>query len=625
MQAGVQVHRQGPREALVVIALLAATAALVIPMPSYGDTIAGNVLLTLLIAAVAIEALPINFPDRAGVTLTVLPAALLWHYSGVFAASVAAGAAVAIVHRVRQVPEPVLSGAVAISSVWIADIAWNVVRTLAPHYIVTATPWVGTLVFGVTFSLVAPVFAALLMGRDNGPFEPISSLIMTPLAITLIELVRTHPEQGAALLPLLMISFGGILLLVRSNVNVSTLHHQVAQLARRNEEIAQALAVERDAIAAIVAYSGDGIFTVDPDLHIRRFNPALAAIVGRSEESALGRTAAEMLGPGHSPAVVGALLTEALREGRAMRVDSSVAGADGPRELRTSYSAIPGPDGSVALGVGVVHDVTQEREEARVREDYFSLVTHDLRNPLTAIVGNTHLLDREVTRTYGEGAPVRRMVGQIEQANGRLLRLVNNLLELQRIEGGQDLMDPECVALRPLLDDLAAEFAGDAAEKRQHISVAGSDLEAWADPTWVREIVTNLLSNAIKYTPAEGSITLSVAQASEHTAIEVADTGYGLVPGELDKLFTKFFRSKRPEVREARGSGLGLALAKRMAERMGGDITVRSTVGVGSVFTVVLPSSGTRGAISAPPNGPVPGGDPRAQELEALIMSLSRP
>jgi len=612
----------GLRDAASAATLVGATLTLVLSAPATGERPIGSVLLTLLCAAIAIEALPLNFPDRIGVTLTALPATLLWHDAGPFVAAVVAGGTISIVHAWRRQPTPILRAAVAIVAVWAADGLAAASQIIVPPTISGVgiaggnAPWVAIAVFGGAFSLVAAALGAILLGAGRGPFEPISSLIMAPLAIVLIELVD---RRGEDLLPLLLVSVGGILLLVRSSVNVATLHRRVSLLARRNEEIAQALTVERDTIAAVVAYSGDGIFTVDGTLRIRHVNPALAALTGQSEEGAVGRAAADVLGPNHSPAIVGDLLRQALREGRAVRVDSILDRPEGQRELTTTYSVIPDPDGSLALGVGVVRDVTQEREEARLREDYFSLVTHDLRNPLTAIIGYTYLLDRELTAALGDDAPARRRIKQIDGANARLLRLVNNLLELQRIESGHELLRPETVPLRPLLDEVVAEFGDAAASRDQRLDVSGPELPALADRTWVHEILANLVSNAVKYTPPGGTISLSLEYHDGFAAVNVADTGYGLVPDELERLFTKFFRSKRPELRASNGTGLGLALAKSMAARMGGDITVRSTVGVGSVFTVLLPlTSGT--AVPLPESAARDAAAP-----EAISMSLSRP
>ncbi len=616
--------RRALHEAATAAVLAGAAAALALPMPSTTEHVSGPVLLILLAATVLVELLPINYPDRAEATLSTLPVILLWYYLGPFAAAVAAGSAITFVHLARRQPSPLLAAAIAIVSIVFANGVSALVLAAAPPTVVETATWLGAAVFGVVYSLFAPLLGLLVLGLRQGPFEPISGLTMTPVAIALIELVVQRSSQdmvSPALLGLLLASFGGIILLVRSNVNVLTLNRQVNMLAARNEEIAQALAVERDALAAIVAFSGDGIFTIDRQLKIERFNPALAALTGVREESAVGRGAADVLGPAHAAATVGAVLQTAAREGRTVRIGSTVASPEGQRELTTTYSAIPDLQGGIALGVGVVRDVTQEREEARIREDYFSLVTHDLRNPLTGVVNYTHLLQKEIEHTSNEDAPARRYVGLLAQSNDRLLRLVENLLELQRIESTHDLLKTEPVALEGLLGEIVDEFRPTAAEHDQRLALTPALLTVQGDPVWVREIVSNLLSNAIKYTPNGGAIAIAAEATGPFASIAVSDTGYGLVPEELDKLFTKFFRSKRPEMRQTRGSGLGLALAKSMAARMGGNITVRSTVGAGSTFTIVLPLATASGSL--PPQSSQPDDDAR-EGLENFILSLSQ-
>ncbi len=580
------IRRPSLRETMTLALLGVALAAMVWPIPEGTSQASGMALLALIAAPFFVEGLPLNFPDRAGVTLSVLPLTLLWYYCGPVVAALAAAVSILTIALLHRRELPAVGAARAIVAVWAAHLLAREGVVIAPAALRHAAgPNLGVILFVVAFALVAPLLS-LLAGDESPRPEPFSSLVMAPLAVILVNLTA---QRGMAMLPIFLLGTGAILLLVRSNVNVMTLHRQVSRLVRHGEIIAQELRVERDTSAAIVNYSGDGIFTVDRSLRIRHFNPALAALAGLREEGAVGRPAEEILGPQHAPTVVGDALRRALREGRAVRIESPLQTPEGVREITTSYTAIPGPNGNVELGIGVVRDVTEEKEQARVREDFFSLITHDLRNPLTAIIGNTQLLERELERSLDERALAHRLVGRIEKANEQLLRLVNNLLELQRLESGRELLQPQPVALRPLLEDLAGEFRGAALERGLTVRLTGPDIPAWADPTWSREILANLFSNAIKYTPQGGTIDLLIEPRGGQVAVAVTDTGYGLVPEELEKLFTKFFRSKRPEIRGAGGTGLGLALAKRMAERMGGDIQVRSTVGVGSTFTVVLP------------------------------------
>lgn len=563
--------------------LAIAILALVVPTPVGMDNVPSILLLSLLAAALFVEGLPLDFPDRAAVTLSVLPAALLWHYFGPYVAATGIGASIAAMRLLRRQPAPAVSAACAIIAVWSAHL---LTRAITPHLpIHTFDPRIGVGIFCLVYATVSPALSALV-GDANPRPEPISSLVMLPLVIVLIDLAQW---RGTQMLPIFLLGSGAILLLVRSSVNMMTLNRRAATLSRQAEESAAAFEVERDILAAVVKYSGDGIFTVDRDLRIRHFNPALTALTGLREEMVVGRPIEEVLGPQHAPAIVGDALRRAMREGRAMRIDSELETPDGRREFTTGYTAVTGPGGGFVHGVGGVHDVTEEKEQARIRDDFFSLVTHDLRSPLTTMMGNTYLLEQELSRSLDESATARRLVGRVEEANERLLRLVNNLLELQRIDSGRDLMHPLPVFLRPLIEDLVEEFRDAALKRAQTICFTGPSLRAWGDQTWCREILANLLSNAIKYTPEGGTIDLSIEARGGQVAISVGDTGHGLLPDEQEQLFTRFFRSKRPEIRSSRGTGLGLALSKRMAERMGGDIVVRSAVGVGSTFTVLLP------------------------------------
>jgi len=228
------------REAATTAVLAAATAALAFPTPSTTEHIPGAILLILLAAAFLIELLPINYPQRAEATLSTLPAILLWSYLGSFAAAVAVGGAVALVQLARGRPSPVLSAAVAIVSIVLANNVSAFVIAAPPVAAGTAT-WVGAVVFGLAYSLLAPVLGRLVFESSQGPFELISGLAVTPAAVTLIEIVQLQggvDTVSPALLGLLLAAFGGVILLVRANVDILTLNRRVSTVAARNEETA---------------------------------------------------------------------------------------------------------------------------------------------------------------------------------------------------------------------------------------------------------------------------------------------------------------------------------------------------------------------------------------------------
>jgi PAS domain S-box-containing protein len=521
-------------------------------------------------------------PDRSA-SVAAWSAAVIWHGATPFVAAVVAGAAVVLIHLVRHEAGAAISAVAAVLATWIAG---GVATVLAGHILSGTVDVLACIAaFCIVYAGVTWVVRILVQSRGARP-TLISGLALAPFVAGLVAFTDV---RAPAMLPAILVGGGATLVLTRSILTILGLNRTVSRLVRHSEKMTQALRVERDTLAKVINYSGDGIFTVDSALRIKHFNPALAALTGLRAEMAVGRPVEVVLGKQHAPAVVGESLRRALLEKRAIRIDSVIDTPAGPRELITSYTAVPGPNGRVAFGIGGVRDVTDEKEVAREREDFFSMITHDLRTPLTSLMGHTYLLERELERTLDETTTARKLVGRVEEANGQLLRLVNKLLEFQRIESGQGLMRPRPVSMRTLLEDLVREHADAALARHISVSIAGPDARAWADPTWCREILSNLLNNAIKYTAPGGYIDLTVAQNGGQVMVAVQDTGYGLLPEEKERLFTNFFRSKRSEIRSSHGTGLGLALAKRMAERMEGDILVESEVGRGSTFYLVLP------------------------------------
>jgi signal transduction histidine kinase len=172
-----------------------------------------------------------------------------------------------------------------------------------------------------------------------------------------------------------------------------------------------------------------------------------------------------------------------------------------------------------------------------------------------------------------------------------MLRLVNNLLDLRRIESGAEQLQPAPIQLDRVLQIVWALARLRAAEKQLVTTLwIEPDLPALCtDELLLRRAVDNLLSNAIKYTPAGETVRLAASRSGDGIEISVSDTGIGLTEEEKQRLFERFFRSTRPEARQERGTGLGLALVRESVRRLGGEITVNSQVGKGSTFTLWIP------------------------------------
>jgi signal transduction histidine kinase len=239
-----------------------------------------------------------------------------------------------------------------------------------------------------------------------------------------------------------------------------------------------------------------------------------------------------------------------------------------------------------------LEDLNQQVQEAnRLKTEFVTVVTHELRSPLTSIAGYLDLLLEAEGR---EGAEAREAYLQIVKRNAdRLLKLINDLLDIARLEAGKLEMKRLPLDLKGLIQEVSGALRPQIEGKGQHLRL---DLAAplpvvTGDPERLTQILLNLISNAHKYTPPGGSITVATRAERAGVCIAVQDTGIGLSAEEQQQLFTKFFRAQHPLVREAGGTGLGLAIARALVERHGGTITVVSAPGQGSTFNVTLPTA----------------------------------
>jgi signal transduction histidine kinase len=242
-----------------------------------------------------------------------------------------------------------------------------------------------------------------------------------------------------------------------------------------------------------------------------------------------------------------------------------------------------------------IQDKSRQLAEASERKSQFlASMSHELRTPLNAIIGLTEMMVTNAARFGTENAlePLRR----VNAAGKHLLDLINEVLDLSKIEAGKLELNVEAVDLARLIDEVIGT-AGQLADKNKNRLVveAKENLCALtADPMRLKQILLNLLSNACKFTK-EGEIALrvrNVTDGRDWVELAVADTGIGLTTGQLAKLFQEFTQADSLTARRYGGTGLGLALSRKLARMMGGDVTVTSEMGKGSVFTVRLPGGG---------------------------------
>jgi two-component system, NtrC family, sensor kinase len=239
-----------------------------------------------------------------------------------------------------------------------------------------------------------------------------------------------------------------------------------------------------------------------------------------------------------------------------------------------------------------IEDKNRQLQQASANKSQFvSSMSHELRTPLNAIIGLTEMMVTNAARFGTEKAmePLQR----VNRAGTHLLGLINQVLDLSKIEAGKLELSPQTVQLAPLIDEVAGTARQLAEQNKNRLAVdTPGDLGALTvDPMRLRQILLNLLSNACKFTK-QGEVTLKarrVADGRDWIELEVADSGIGMTPEQQAKLFEEFSQADASTAQRFGGTGLGLAITRKLARMMGGDVTVKSTPGQGSIFTVRLP------------------------------------
>jgi len=243
----------------------------------------------------------------------------------------------------------------------------------------------------------------------------------------------------------------------------------------------------------------------------------------------------------------------------------------------------------IALGLGATYRVVRrESEMARLKSDFVANVSHDLKTPLSLIrmFGETLELGRvpdEPTR--------REYYAVITRESERLTRLIDNVLDFSRIEGGRQRYDIGPHPVEPLIHEVLDAFRYPLSQRgfRLDVTVAPDLPHALMDPDAIKQALANLVDNALKYSTERRRLGVGARREGRWVVIEVADEGVGIPPGEVERIFEKFYRIGRSETQGTRGSGVGLALVKHIAEAHGGHVRVESRPGQGSRFALFLP------------------------------------
>ncbi|MGD8494819.1 MAG: ATP-binding protein [Gemmatimonadales bacterium] len=405
------------------------------------------------------------------------------------------------------------------------------------------------------------ILALVLLTLARRPF----GLTTTPGARQLRTTIR---EIGAGRFDAAAESRGGALGALAGEINDAA-----RSLAARQADIDRRLS-ELD---AMLAATGEGIALCDSDGRVVRANRAFRSWTGRNEVR--GQPIATLFRDPHPREVL-----EATLAGHPVDREATL----GARTARVSGAAF---DGGVIL---LLRDLTPTRRLEGMRRDFVANVSHELKTPLTAIRGFTEpLLEGDV-----DGAQASEFLGRILANLDRMQRLVDDLLDLTRIESGGWLPDPQEVEIGPMVEAVWRRMEPVATSRSIDLAIGGGDARALADPEALDQVLANLLDNAVRYSPEGGTVTVRVRRADggPRIRVEVSDQGPGIPSEQQERVFERFYRVDAGRTRTAGGTGLGLAIVKHLVGAHGGRVGIDSELGNGTTVWFELPAAGGEAA-----------------------------
>lgn len=391
-----------------------------------------------------------------------------------------------------------------------------------------------------------------------------------------------------------------------------------ARARRKQTALARSAAEARQLLQAMIDASATPIYAFDREGRALLMNTACATVLGQPIESLLGKTRSAMHAPEFASAH-DAFDRKVLELGHPITVEERTQGPDGERVFLSTKFPLRNVEGTITAVGGVSTEITELRraqdatadanatleqtvlertrelvaardraqQADRAKTAFLSTVSHELRTPLNSIIGFTDIV------VQGLAGPLNQeqhhQLSIVQESAHMLLELINEILDISRIEAGKLQLAPQEFDLADLLRRRVDALASVAATKGLTLETrVAAGIRISSDPKRVAQIVTNLLSNAVKFTDA-GKVTLEACVEQEQIAVVVQDTGPGISAEDLAQLFRPFAQVGNAGSQHREGTGLGLVISLYLARAMGGDITVQSTPGHGSRFKLVLP------------------------------------
>jgi len=339
----------------------------------------------------------------------------------------------------------------------------------------------------------------------------------------------------------------------------------------------------------ILNSAGEGICGLNREGKISFVNPAAARMTGYEARELIASDLRQITRGDRSPAQCTlSPIFATLEDGTTRHVTDEVFWRRDGTSFPVEYVSTPMRQGEAIVGAVVTFkDITERQAMERMQEEFISVVSHELRTPLTSIRGSLGLLSSGLLMTQPEKA--RRMLDIAVSNSDRLMRLINDILDLERMHSGQMAMEMRSVNLADLMTQANNEMLAMAEKAGVELEVAPLELELWAAGDRIIQMLTNLLSNAIRFSEAGGEVHFCAERWGNGVLISVRDRGRGIPADKLESIFGRFQQVDASDSRQNGGTGLGLAICRSIVRQHGGKIWAESILGEGSTFFVSLP------------------------------------
>ncbi|MBN1105810.1 MAG: response regulator [Deltaproteobacteria bacterium] len=345
------------------------------------------------------------------------------------------------------------------------------------------------------------------------------------------------------------------------------------------------LHLEKSRVKTIIQCMRNGVMVTNRNLEVVLHNPALMRLMEVSGE--LG-----------NPVPIRDILRDEFLIDTLRRILDSDPVLDeaimqetsaGKNMLRALSAPLLAPGGNAVGTVTVMEDITPFKQLEQIRTDFVNMVVHELRSPLVSIKQMNSVILKGLAGPLAEKQED--FIGRGNRKIDTLLALINDLLDVAKIEAGQYVQRRVPTDIGKILEDTTAFMEPSAKEHGVVLTCSCSNLKSVrADPKSMEEIFNNLITNAINYSPGGGKVTVTATGMGEYIEVKIQDTGVGISPEELPKVFDRFYRVKHPKTRQVAGTGLGLAIVKGAVEAHHGTIDVESDPGKGTLFRILLPA-----------------------------------